>query len=123
MTTLQLIGAKLSLCLPKLNHYGLCLSLCAIFALTTAFRPTEFSIDNHVTAAEDEPTETEALVNNAMMPQTILIPTTNIMDTTLVVDCGEQVSFESDAYTGVQYVDTAARNSVMVDWTRMLLFW
>ncbi len=114
MTTLQQIGAKLSLCLPKLNHYGLFVSLFAIFALTTAFRPTEFSIDDHVLAAADEPIETKALVNNAMMPQTILIPTTNIVDTTLVADCGEQVSFESDANTGVQYVDTTARNSVMV---------
>jgi len=112
MTTLQLIGAKLSLCLPKLNHYGLCLSLCAIFVLTTAFRPTEFSIDNHVTAAEGELTETKVLVNNAMMPQAIVIPTTNIVDTTFIADCGEQVSFASDGLNN--YVDTAARNNVMV---------
>lgn len=114
MTTLQLIGARLSLCLPKLKSYGLFLSLCTFLVLTTAFRPTEFSIDNPVTECAEEVTEKMEASNNAMMPQSIIIPVESKTDTTVIADCGERVSFASDATNGVQYVDTAARNSVMV---------
>ncbi|MEM1120325.1 MAG: T9SS type A sorting domain-containing protein [Bacteroidota bacterium] len=112
MTTLQLLGAELSLCLPKLKHYGLLLSLVAIVALTVAFRPTEFPTDNHATKIEKVENELTVSVNNAMMPQTIVIPMTNTTDTVRIVDCEEQNSFVSDTVnSGGQYVDLTARNS------------
>ncbi|MFK7980533.1 MAG: hypothetical protein AB8G86_11155, partial [Saprospiraceae bacterium] len=112
MMTLPLIGAKLSLCLPKLKNYGLFLSLCMIFVHITALSATEFSINNHAT--EFDELMTEEVHVTAMMPQTIRIPTTNRVDTVMIPDCGTQVSFESDSTANLQYLDGMPRNSVVV---------
>ncbi len=111
MTTLRFIGAELMLCLPKLKNYGFFLGLCILFALTTAYRPTEVSTDNYVTEFSENKTDVAA--HRSMMNQ-LIIPRTGAIDTVIITDCGEQISFESDQYTGVQYLDTAARNNVMV---------
>lgn len=111
MTTLRFIGAQLLLCLPKLKSYGFFLGLCILFALTTAYRPIEFSADNPIT--EFSETRIDETAHSAMMRQ-LIIPTTGAIDTVILTDCGAQISFESDQYTGVQYLDTAARNNVMV---------
>ncbi len=112
MMTLQLIGAELSLCLPRLKNYGLFLGLCMILVQTTAFSATEFSIDNHATEFEEP--KKEEISTTSMMPQIIRIPTTNIVDTVMIADCGEQVSFESDSTANLQYIEGASRNSVVV---------
>ena len=112
MMTQQFIGAKLLLCLPKLKNYGLFLVLCMIFALTTAFSSTEFSKDNHPTVFEELTIEGKRTA--AMMTQIIRIPTANIVDTVMITDCGEQVSFESDSTANLQYVDASPRNNVTV---------
>ncbi|MEM6319685.1 MAG: hypothetical protein AAF960_18575 [Bacteroidota bacterium] len=124
MTTLQLIGAELSLRLPKLKHYGLYLGLCMLFVLTAALRPTELTTDNPITESPEK--MTTATMFAAMMPQTIRIPKTSSTDTTIITDCSQQISFKSDSTSGVQYVDTAARNSISVicpqDTSRFLRF-
>jgi len=103
MTTLRFIGAELMLCLPKLKSYGFFLGLCILFALTTAYRPTEFSADNPITEFSDN--TIDAVEHSSMMKQ-LIIPTTGMIDTVIITDC--------DQYTGVQYQDTATRNNVMV---------
>lgn len=112
MMTLQFIGARLLLCLPKLKNYGLFCSLCMIFALTTAFSTTEFSTDNHTPVLNELTTEETRAA--AMMPQVIRIPMTNGVDTVMIPDCGVPVSFESDSTANLLYVDTAPRNNVVV---------
>ena len=57
MMTLPLIGAKLSLCLPKQKNYGFFLSLCLIFVHLTALSATEFSINNPAAEFEELTTE------------------------------------------------------------------
>jgi len=99
------------LCLPKLKHYGLFLGLCILFVLTTAYIPTEFSTGNPIT--EFSKGTTDAAAHSSMMSQ-LIIPTTGVIDTVIITDCGEQISFESDQHIGIQYVDTAARNDVLV---------
>jgi len=113
MMTLNFIGAELSLCLPKLKNYGFFLSFCMIFAGTTAFGSTEFYADNHTTGLDE--LTTEEGYSAAMMPQIIRIPTTNTVDTVVITDCGERISFESDSTANFSsYTDSAPRNNVVV---------
>ena len=112
MMTLHFIGARLSLCVPTLKNYGLFLMLSLLFVGTTAFRPTEFSADNHPTKFEERAIVKE--YTTTIMPQTIRVPTTNRVDTVMITDCGEQISFVSDSTASGLYVDTSPRNSSVV---------
>lgn len=112
MTTLQSLGARPILCLPKLKHYSFLTCLCLLFVLTTAFSVATHSFEDYAVGKEGK--ENCDMRQSSLMMQQIFQPSTSTTDTTVIADCEESISFASDSTALGLYVDIAARTSVQV---------